>query len=524
MPIGLIGKFNILQQSPHDLLAPAVSEGPAASSTLYWVPSRYNIRATAEDGRLVLWNTLSGKMTVFNSVDRDAVLDLLQKKGFEAPKEKIVEYLVERGYLVRKGVDEFRQFQQLFGQQHYRTDALELILLASEDCNFRCTYCYEDFARGTMIPEVREGIKNLVRKRIKKLNLLHISWFGGEPLYGWEAVEDLAPFFVEIADEHEVPFGTNMTTNGYLLTPDVVDKLFTWRIRQFQITLDGLPEHHNHSRVGRDGSETFEKIFDNLKALARRDEDFHVLLRVNFDRLNSGGLSKFVDTLSNEFKDDSRYSLLLKAVGKWGSPNDPQLDVCGGDEAARIQRDILAQARKQGLHFGTLRDAARLGSKVCYAARPYNFLIGATGKVMKCTIVLDKDDHNVVGRITPEGALELDRDRMALWTEPAFEQDSQCRKCVVLPNCQGISCPLIRIEDDTQPCISTRSNPKGELLAVLDAPGSKGRRVPVGRRNAKGGEPVVTLNEAQHNAESPEDPLSHRGESVLRTEPGTAQL
>src|SRR3712207_7092344 len=32
-------------------------------------------------------------------------------------------------------------------------------LLASEDCNFRCTYCYEDFARGTMQPEVREGIK-----------------------------------------------------------------------------------------------------------------------------------------------------------------------------------------------------------------------------------------------------------------------------------------------------------------------------------------------------------------------------
>jgi uncharacterized protein len=330
-----------------------------------------------------------------------------------------------------------------------------------------------------MVPSVREGIKNLVRKRIKKLNRLHISWFGGEPLYGWEAVEDLAPFFVEIADEHEVPFGANMTTNGYLLTPEIADKLFAWRIRQFQVTLDGLPEHHNHSRVGRDGSETFGQIFRNLKALACRDEEFHVLLRVNFDQSNSDGLSRFVDMLSREFKDDSRYSLLLKAVGKWGGPNDAQLDVCGGDEAARIQRDILEQARRQGLHFGSLRDAARLGSKVCYAARPYNFLIGATGKVMKCTIVLDKEDYNVVGRITPSGDLELEEERMALWTEPAFEQDGQCRKCVVLPTCQGVSCPLIRIEENTQPCISTRSNLKGELLAILDAPGNKGRRVPV---------------------------------------------
>jgi uncharacterized protein len=480
MTAGMVGKLNILRQSPHDFLA--APESPAVSASQHWVPSRYNVRATAEDDRLVLWNTLSGKITVFKAEDRELVLELLQKKGFEAPKEKVVEYLAERGYLVRKGVDEFRQFQKLFGQEHYRTDALELILLASEDCNFRCTYCYEDFARGTMIPQVREGIKNLVRKRVKKLNRFQVSWFGGEPLYGWEAVEDLAPFFVEIADEHEVPYFSNMTTNGYLLTPDVAEKLLSWRIRHFQITLDGLPEHHDHSRVGRDGSPTFERIFENLKALAQREDKFSVLLRVNFDRTNAGGLTEFVDVLAREFKDDSRFSLSLKSVGKWGGPNDAQLEVCGGDEAARIQRDILAQARKQGLHFGSLRDAARLGAKVCYAARPYNFLIGATGKVMKCTIVLDKEDHNVVGRITPEGELEIDSDRMALWTEPAFEQDQQCRKCVVLPNCQGISCPLIRIEHNTQPCISTRSNPKGELLEILDAPGigSRERQVSVG--------------------------------------------
>ncbi len=479
MPLGLTGKFDILQGSPHDLHSPPPEGLSRDLPSPHWVPSRYNVRATAEDGRLVLWNTLSGKLTVFQPEDRERVLDLLQKKGFAAPQENVVEYLATRGYLVRGDADEFRQFQQLFGQEHYRTDVLELILLASEDCNFRCTYCYEDFARGTMIPEVREGIKKLVQKRIKKLNRLHVSWFGGEPLYGWKAVEDLAPFFLESAEENEVPFTSNMTTNGYLLTPEIADMLLSWQVRHFQITLDGLAEHHNHSRAGRDGSPTFDQIFDNLKALARRDDSFQVLLRVNFDRVNATGLPAFVDLLSKEFGNDARFSLLLKAVGQWGGANDAKLDVCGGDESAAIQRDILTQARRQGMHFGTLRDAVRMGSKVCYAARPYNFLIGATGKVMKCTIVLDKSDYNVVGRLTSEGELEIDGDRMALWTEPAFEQDSQCRKCVVLPNCQGISCPLVRIEEHTQPCISTRKNPKGELLAILDAPGRHGRRVPV---------------------------------------------
>jgi len=382
MPAGLDSRFNILQQSPHDFLSPESGEDQSTVAET-WVPSRYNVRATADDGRLVLWNTLSGKISVFRPEDREIVLKLLQKKGFEAPKEKVVEYLAERGYLIRAGVNEFRYFQQLFGKQHYRTDTLELILLASEDCNFRCTYCYEDFARGTMIPKVREGIKNLVRNRIDKLNRLQISWFGGEPLYGWEAIEDLAPFFDEITREHEVPFGSSMTTNGYLLSPEVAAKLLAWRVRNFQVTLDGLPEHHNHSRVARDGSPTFDRIFENLKALASGDEDFKVLLRVNFDQENSGGLSRLVDILAKEFGGDSRFNLMLKAVGRWGGPNDAQLDICGGDEEATITRDIMAQARRQGLHFGSLRDTAGMGQQVCYAARPYNLVVGATGKLMK---------------------------------------------------------------------------------------------------------------------------------------------
>jgi uncharacterized protein len=466
MPLGISGKFEILKQSPHDFQG-APLPAPSPTSSQHWVPSRYNIRAIAEDGRLVLWNTLSGKLTAFKAEDRETVVRLLKREGFEAPEKKFVKYLVDRGYLVRKGVNEYRQFQQVFGEQHYRTDALELILMASEDCNFRCTYCYEDFTRGTMVPEVRESIKNLVRRRIKKLNRLSINWFGGEPLYGWEAIQDLAPFFVEMADEHEVPFGSHMTTNGYLLTPEKADQLLAWRIRNFQITLDGLPEHHNHSRPGRDGSPTFERIFDNLKSLARRDDEFHVRLRINFDKVNSGSMPQLIEMLAEEFRNDPRYNLSLHAVGKWGGPNDADLEVCGVEDTSRIRRDLLAEAKRQGLGFISLKDTLQPGSHVCYAARPYNFLIGATGKVMKCTIVLDKDDYNVVGQITPEGELKLDNDRMALWTEPAFEQDSQCRKCVILPTCQGLHCPLIRIEHNTQPCTPIRSRPKEELRATL---------------------------------------------------------
>lgn len=477
MALGKSSKLAILHQSPYDLRPAPPPEAPPSPPTQHWVPSRYNVRATAEDGRLVLWNTLSGKITVFKDADRNTIVDLLKRQGFVAAKTKLVKYLADRGYLIAKGVNEYRLFQQLFGQQHYRADMLELILLASEDCNFRCTYCYEDFTRGTMIPAVRGSIKNLVHKRIGRLNRFNVSWFGGEPLYGMEAIDDLAPFFVEIADEHGVTYSSSMTTNGYLLTPDVADKLLRWRVNYFQVTLDGLPEHHDHARIGRDGGPTFERIFDNLRALARRDDGFRVGIRVNFDQKNVGGLPKFIEMLAQEFRHDARFNLQLHAVGKWGGANDSQIEMCGTDEVVDLQRQLLSEARRQGLHFGSLREAAKMGSSVCYAARPYNFVIGATGKVMKCTVLLDREGSNVIGRITPEGDLELDDHRLSAWIEPAFEQDGKCRKCVMLPSCQGISCPLVRMIDNVQPCISARSNPKGELLLALDPPPNKKHQV-----------------------------------------------
>jgi uncharacterized protein len=74
---------------------------------------------------------------------------------------------------------------------------------------------------------------------------------------------------------------------------------------------------------------------------------------------------------------------------------------------------------------------------------------------MKCTIVLDKDPANVVGSIDEDGTLRLNSQRFAKWVAPAFESDTSCQSCHMLPACQGISCPLIRFESGRSPCDAT---------------------------------------------------------------------
>ena len=486
MPTPAPGRFNILQQSPHDL-NPLATAPPAATAMTRWVASHYNIRAVTGDGRLVLWNTYRGTMSVFEPEQRAPIEAMLRRKGFEAESEGIVKYLFDRGFLVKEDTDEYRRFQLGFGQQHYRTDTLQLILLASEDCNFRCQYCYEEFARGTMQPAVRNGVKKLVQRRLEGLRNFSISWFGGEPLYGLQAIEDLAPFFLETANEHSIRYSASMTTNGYLLTPEVADKLLAWKINLFQITLDGPPEDHDRSRPTRDGQGTFAQIFGNLKSLSRRSDDFVVDVRVNFDRKNYPHLQSLLDTLQNEFKEDSRFRLRFRAVGQWGGPNDEQLEVCGTEDSKEIYMEMRKEARKRGLSVSDdIRQVQGMGSQACYAARPYSFIVGATGKLMKCTVELDMNDRNVVGHLTENGDLVLDQDKLALWTEPAFENDSKCHSCVILPACQGVFCPLVRIESGRSPCSPLRLDGKKELLATAESCGSGMRKVVVEAESREG--------------------------------------
>jgi uncharacterized protein len=417
---------------------------------------------------MILWNTYTGTITAFDPEQVPLVEHLLSQKGFRASEKGMTEYLHKRGYIVRQGTNERQRLQYTYGQQQHRTDILSLILMTSEDCNFRCVYCYEDFARGTMTPETREGIKNLVRNRASQLRELSISYFGGEPLYGFEAIEDLAPFFQEIVRTYELRFGVSMTTNGYLLTPEVADKVLGWDIREFQITLDGPAEYHDRKRKGRDGRGTWATIFQNLKALQARPDQFRVTVRVNYDQENAAALPEFVRLMGAEFGQDPRFQISFHAIGKWGGENDADLATCGLEEEKNTRKEMGRSSIEEGFEVRGLQSMSRPGSGVCYAARPYNFLIGADGKLMKCTVALDKEDYNVVGRIRPDGELELDRDKMALWTEPAFENDSGCSKCYMVPVCQGMHCPLIRIQSGVRPCPPIKRTLHSALVDTYD--------------------------------------------------------
>lgn len=100
-----------------------------------------------------------------------------------------------------------------------------IVIWMSEACNLNCTYCYEHH-------EPKCFQSNLVKDRIVKLfandcmdwnaDSFHISFFGGEPLLEFEAMQD---FISWLEANVTKPFDYGITTNGTLITPEIAQYL-----------------------------------------------------------------------------------------------------------------------------------------------------------------------------------------------------------------------------------------------------------------------------------------------------------
>ncbi|MFB7127236.1 MULTISPECIES: radical SAM protein [unclassified Kitasatospora] len=288
-----------------------------------------------------------------------------------------------------------------------RDDHLQLIVLPTEQCNFRCTYCYEDFTVGRMAPAVVEGVKRLVDRRLDGLRDLRISWFGGEPLLAIGVIEEISGHVAEMARRTATTYVGDMTTNAYLLDSAMVRRLAALGIRSFQISLDGPKHLHDLTRIRRDGRGSFDRLWENLLAIRNGNAPVQVLLRIHLTPENLHAMPEFLRRIRKDFLDDRRFSVHLKPVEHLGGENDATTAVLSTRERERILADLQSV-------LGVEDSTADRSPYVCYAARPNSLVIRANGTVGKCTVSLT-DPANNVGRLTEDGTLEIDNDRLRPW-------------------------------------------------------------------------------------------------------------
>lgn len=297
--------------------------------------------------------------------------------------------------------------------QHFRSNYLNLIILPTEACNFRCTYCYETFENKKMPRHVVAGIKSLIDRREKDLDELDIGWFGGEPLLALDVVTDICRHALDAAKTGGFTFRSGMTTNGYLLDQKRFLKCLDHNIGFYQISLDGKPDGHNASRKLASGGETFDRIWSNLIAMKEIAVEFVVLLRLHYTVENFISVGQFARRIRDVFGNDARFQYNFERIARLGGPTDESITIVSEQDRKEIEAHLWDASGLQ----------QRLGEAeayVCYAAKGNSLVIRSTGRLAKCTVALN-DSCNDIGWISEDGKVCIDQNKYRRWITPLAE-------------------------------------------------------------------------------------------------------
>lgn len=289
-------------------------------------------------------------------------------------------------------------------------ELLELHILPTEKCNFRCTYCYESFDQGRMTNETIASLKKFMATRIKTLKQLNISWFGGEPLVAKDVVIELTDYAKRICEMHDVRFRCGATTNAWYLTSPLFAELVNLGINSYQITLDGPQPIHDQYRLRALGAGSFARIWQNLLDIRDSSFDFAITLRLHIRPDTIEDIIDWMPELRRTLLYDERFQVLFKPVEKLGGPNDDDIICYEGDadRHAAVER-LLKQLPA---HRSALRND--IFGRACYAGRPNAWVIRANGDLAKCTVALESE-KNRVGYLRPDGTLELYQEKLQPW-------------------------------------------------------------------------------------------------------------
>lgn len=424
-----------------------------------WRMSRYCRFIPTDDGGGYLHNSFMGALARLDpaTVTRlsAVLLPLRHKNRAEQPllpvppgADPALAEFARQGFAVPESLNEAEKVPRLIEKE--RDWGTHFIILPHEDCNFRCTYCYETFERGKMRPPMVAAVKRMVEDRIDTIRFLNIGWFGGEPCLARDVIYDLSDHFQALCRARDIPFRAAMTTNGYFLDDVTVTRLLAAGVQHFQITIDGSEEAHDDVRRLRGGQPTYRRIFRNLVGMAARDDRFTVAVRVNFTPQTVATIESFLTEAAPHLAGDDRFFLDFHAVGRWGGPNDATMSVVEDRSAADTRLDLVARSECHGFSPASLADALKPHGAACYAGKASSMVIGSDGTIYKCTVAFE-DDRNKVGRLHPDGRLEIDAAKWKMWTEPV-STSGKCGTCSFSAACQSRSCPLATIEAQEPPC------------------------------------------------------------------------
>ncbi len=335
------------------------------------------------------------------------------------------ELLVQKNFCVSNDRDELQQVKDLVHSIDYNPETYNIIINPTMNCNFKCWYCYETHIKDSKMGKTQ--IDRVIRHIEEKLSpgtVRHfaLGWFGGEPLlYFRQVVLPILEYVNSFIVDKAITFQSDFTSNGLLISDELLSDCKRLGVRSFQITLDGHRQRHNEVRFISKERGSYDEIVLNIKRCLKYG--IKVICRIN---LSKETFNEDLIQIAYDFSDlsDGEKKIISFAFHQvWQEETD-------------LNKEILSMIqcfKDQGLqtNYSKFSDTVQFS---CYADKMNQATINYNGDVFKCT-ARDFKTENREGVLMDDGVIQWNEkynDRMN-----AKFNNSPCLKCSILPICNG---------------------------------------------------------------------------------------
>lgn len=433
-----------------------------------YVTSRYTITTPLRGGRVLAYNSLSGALALWGDDDRAAYQRIASGDREGVPTESEAQ-LAYGGFVVPEHTDELRILERQYNAHRYDMSAMILTVAPTLACNFGCDYCFQgqDKPNQGMRGDVQAALMGMIERVSPAIRRLHIAWYGGEPLLRRDLIESISDQVIAHCDARGLGYDAMIVTNGYFLDPDVARMLVARRVRQAQVTLDGLPSYHDARRHLHSKKGTFARIIDNLKEVTAAVPELALSVRVNIDDRNREDIEGLIELMAEEGLGG------LPNLKMYFAPIEAMTEGCHG-----VQDVTMSKSRYALLEADLYRHGFQAGLTAlpypprfhgtCAAVRPRGFVIVPSGDIHKCWDTVS-DPGRRIGTLFDLDALQ-ENPLSRAWLRWTPFNNSTCRNCKILPNCAG-ACAYKFVHSGSQrgeaailPCPSWKYNIRERLL------------------------------------------------------------
>ncbi len=386
--------------------------------------SIYNFWVNTDKGSTLLFNGRTGALVEITESD-----ELIKiKQSLLGQENSYTQDLLKLGFLWDKNVDEFESIIVRRDVVN-ANEPLEITISPTYGCNFRCTYCYVCFDDYQMTEETELNVVKYIDNAFSKFNIINVSWFGGEPLLMWERIVKINNSLLEIANKHNATINLLLTTNGYLLTEKVMDKLYESGLRWIHVTIDGCDQGQDTRRVTANGKGTYKKVLSNFISAMRKFPDLHGTLRMNLEPDSIDNAHALLEVIPED---------LRKKIQVHPTPVILENVIRESSFFTDVAKVVTHALDSGYAYYDNDIPIGRRGH--CNAEFENSFQIGPKGELHKCSP--SNKPEVTVGEISVSGEAKYNKNNK-IWND-AKKIENRCKNCKFLCFCQG-GCRLNRV-------------------------------------------------------------------------------